>query len=74
MTADKAGCVQFSARHAMYVGWLVGRARERGIDARPILDDAGDYTASVAVCVELVPGVIATSIALIPPPPEDWTP
>ena len=56
-------------RHALYVGWVLGLAMRNGLPARPIVDDAGNYTDRLVV--DLKPGMTITLV--VPPPPDDWT-
>lgn len=56
-------------RHALYVGWVLGLAMRNGVSARPIVDDAGNYTDRLVV--DLEPGVTITLV--VPPSPDDWT-
>jgi hypothetical protein len=58
-----------SDRHALYVGWVIGIAMRNGIDARPEVDDAGNYTSHL-----IVTAPDGTELRLVvPPPPDDWT-
>ena len=58
-----------SHRHALYVGWVLGIAMRNGIDARPEVDEQGNYT-----CRLIVTAPDGTDLHLVvPPPPDDWT-
>jgi hypothetical protein len=57
-------------RHALYVGWVLGIAMRNGVDARPVLNDDGNYTDHLEVCV---PDAKITITVIVPPPPEDWS-
>lgn len=55
-------------RHTLYVGWVLGIALKHDLDARPILDEAGNYTDRIAV--PLGEHVITV---VVPPPPQGWS-
>lgn len=58
-------------RHTLYVGWVLGIALSNGVDAVPVLDEAGNYTDRLEIT--LSGGNPAVTIAvIIPEPPEDW--
>ena len=57
------------ARHARYVGWVLGVARRHGVDAVPVVDDAGNPTDRIAVRVRRDD---VTVTVVVPPPPDDW--
>lgn len=52
-------------RHALYAGWVIGRCATT-FPVRPVLDDAGDYTARLAI--ELLSGLVV-ELVVVPPPP-----
>ena len=63
------------ARHAQYVSWVAGLATKNGLDVRPILDDAGNWTDRLECFLRpylLGPRVVVTLV--VPPPLEDWSP
>lgn len=57
-------------RHALYAGWVLGIARRNGIDAQPVLDDAGNYTDRIAFPVA---GYAVNVVVVVPPPPAGWS-
>jgi hypothetical protein len=61
-----------TGRYAQFVGWMVSKARQHGLDAVPILAaDECLYSNKIAVRLPR-PGITLTLI--VPPPPEDWHP
>jgi hypothetical protein len=66
-------------RHTMYVGWVLGIARDNGVDANAVVDADGNYTDRIEVVLSRPPsGVVAgftvTLTLIVPPPPSDWWP
>lgn len=65
---DEAGAA--GDRHALYVGWVAGRAAKHGLDIQLTVDPDGNYTHSLLL---VLPGGRAITL-VVPPPPDDWTP
>ena len=62
-----------SARHAAYVGWVLGIARKHGVPAQPVVDDAGNYTDHLLLDFEVdTPGDGPVITIVVPHPPSDW--
>lgn len=60
-------------RHCLYVGWVVGIALRNGVPAKPILDDAGNYTDRIAFTGwDASDGVVVEITMIVPPPPVEW--
>lgn len=60
-------------RHALYVGWILGIAMRNGIDARPGIDDDGNYTDRLTVVLGDRTGMLPVTVEfIVPPPPADW--
>jgi len=58
-----------SPEHALRCGWVWGIAMHHGVDLNPIIDEAGNYTASFTLKSDrLPPGVTITLV--VPPPGE----
>jgi hypothetical protein len=55
------------ARHALYVGWVLGVGLRKGLPVAPVLDEAGNYTDTIELR-ERGGGVLL----VVPPPPPDW--
>jgi len=60
-------------RHALYVGWVLGLAMREGLPARPVTDEAGNYTDRLTLDLGVVPDDGFTVTVVVPPPPDDWT-
>ena len=58
-------------RHALYVGWVLGIARENGLDVWPTMDEAGNYTDRIMLHLDAETFTIKL---VVPPPPDDWNP
>ena len=62
-------------RHALYVGWVLGCAMRAGVDARPVVDDDGNYTDRLVIELpDQAEPVAYTITVVVPPPPDDWSP
>jgi hypothetical protein len=55
-----------SDRHALYTGWVIGRAVRAGLAVTPVYDDDGNYTDRFVI------DRIGITV-VVPPPPDDWT-
>ena len=59
-------------RHALYVGYIIGRAMRHGLTLLPV-QDAGDATDTVRLYLPDRPGALLGHVDLIVPyPPADW--
>jgi hypothetical protein len=59
-------------RHAMYAGWVAGRAMKAGLDVIPILTDDGRYTDHFGVVLPEARGPAIRVYVIVPEPPDDW--
>lgn len=60
--------------HNLYVGWVLGIALNNGLDATPVLDDAGNYTDRLFISFRERLDDRITITVVVPPPPQDWSP
>jgi len=61
-------------RHNLYVGWVAGIAWRNGVNAEPVLDEAGNVTDRLAIHFDTADNVedkISITV-VVPPPPADW--
>jgi hypothetical protein len=61
-----------SDRHALYMGWVVGKALQHGLKITPELDDDGQFTDRLTL--QLPDDARYTLTVVVPPPPDDWEP
>lgn len=59
-----------SAEHALVAGMVVGLAIKHGIDLRPVVDEAGNYTAEALLVVPDLPDNVTVRLIIEPPVTE----
>lgn len=67
-------------RHALYAGWVLGIALNNGLEALPVVDEAGNATDRIAIQLpkpadvfeDTWPDTHVTITLVVPPPPDDW--
>lgn len=58
-------------RHAIYVGWVLGRAMHHGLNVIVEVDDDGNYTDRLRLPTPSNGG--PAIVLVVPYPPEDWS-